>query len=77
MKESKKEDGEWDLSGSILECMKRYGKYLSDSEMEVILQSLEDGIGEDDIKTFFALHDIEKMRKYRKAFLFSKKNAGH
>ena len=64
---------EWDLSGTIFDCIKRYSTRLTPNELDVILQSLEDGIAESEIKKYFATHDAGKMDQYRKAYLFAKR----
>ena len=64
---------EWDLSGTIFDCIKRYSTRLKPNELDVILQSLEDGIAESEIKKYFATHDARKMDQYRKAYLFAKR----
>lgn len=63
------EDGPWDLSGSIFDCLLRYADLLSPEEIEEIIGGMEDGISSQDIKTYFALHDVVKMRQYRRAFM--------
>lgn len=63
------EDGPWDLSGSILDCLLRYADLLSPEEIEEIIGGMEDGISSQNIKTYFALHDAVKMRQYRRAFM--------
>lgn len=65
---------EWDLSGSIYDCMQRYAPRLNTAQLEEIIGGLEDGLSEKQIKTYFTL-PAEKMNQYRRAYLFSKMEA--
>ncbi|MDO4977002.1 MAG: type IV secretory system conjugative DNA transfer family protein [Eubacteriales bacterium] len=53
----------WDLSGSIIDCMLRYGKQLSHDEMDIIIQGIEDGLTDEQVKKYFALHDVKQMKR--------------
>lgn len=57
-----------DLSGSIVDCLLRYADQLSDDELEEIIGGIEDGLSDQQIKEYFALHDVEKMSQYRRLF---------
>ncbi len=59
---------EWNLSGSISECLMRYAGELTEAEQEEIIGGLEDGLTEAQIKCYFALHDAKKMNQYRRAY---------
>lgn len=61
---------QWDLSGSIYDCIKRYADQLSKEQMEEILQGLEAGLSEKQVKSYFSL-PLEKMRQYKRAYLFA------
>lgn len=63
------EEKPWDLSGSIFDCLLRYADQLSPEEMEEIIGGMEDGLSDKEIKSYFALHDVEKMRQYRRVLL--------
>lgn len=69
---AEKSQAVWDLSGSIIDCVKRYADQLTEEEMNVIIQSMEDGVADEDIKKYFALHDAAKMERYHRAFQFTK-----
>ncbi|MCP1111620.1 hypothetical protein NK118_15350, partial [Lachnospiraceae bacterium PAL227] len=57
----------WDLSGSIFECVKRYSNQLSDEELEQIFLGLEAGLNEKQIKAYFCL-PLRDMEIYRRAY---------
>lgn len=61
-----KED--WDLSGTAIDCLKRYGNQLTDEETEEILLGMEQGLSDKQIKTYFCL-PLNKMRQYRRVYL--------
>lgn len=56
----------WDLSGSVVDCLLRYAEQLSPEEIEEIIGGMEDGLSDKEIKAYFALQDVEKMRQYRR-----------
>lgn len=64
-------EADWDLSGSIVECLLRYADQLTKEEQEAIVAGIEAGLKENQIKKYFALHDAVKMNQYRRAFQFS------
>lgn len=59
----------WDLSGSIYDCIKRYAAYLSQEQLEEVLEGLEAGLSEKQVKTYFGL-PLEQMIQYKRAYLF-------
>ncbi|OUQ66445.1 hypothetical protein B5E53_10440 [Eubacterium sp. An11] len=61
------EEKPWDLSGSVVDCLLRYAEQLSPEEIEEIIGGMEDGLSDKEIKKYFALHDVEKMRQYHRA----------
>ncbi len=65
-KESNKQ--EKDLSGSILDCMERYHTILSREQKEIIIESLEKGLTEEQVKHLM-FYPAEKMYQYQRAFL--------
>lgn len=70
-RESKNTDQskEWDLSGSIFDCIKRYSFELTDEQLDEIILGLEEGLSENEVKSYFQLSE-EEMRKYRKVYMF-------
>jgi type IV secretion system protein VirD4 len=64
------EQTKWDLSGSIFQCIKRHAEQLSKEQLNEILEGLEDGLSEKQVKSYFCL-PAEKMNQFRRAFLFS------
>ena len=56
----------WDLSGDILDCFKRYSNELSVEEQEEIIKGIEDGLTDQEIKRYFVVYGAEKMRQYRR-----------
>lgn len=62
---------EWNLSGTLCECIIRYADRLSEEQLNEILLGMENGLSEEQVKTYFML-PVEKMNKYRRAYLFSK-----
>ncbi|WP_334104141.1 VirD4-like conjugal transfer protein, CD1115 family [Muricomes intestini] len=61
---------QWDLSGSVFQCIKRYAVQLSEAQLNEILVGLESGLSEKQIKSYFCL-PAEKMNQYRRAYMFS------
>lgn len=61
------EEKPWDLSGSVVDCLLRYAEQLSPEEIEEIIGGMENGLSDKEIKKYFALRDVEKMRQYKKA----------
>lgn len=58
----------WDLSGTIYDCLKRYAEQLSDEELEEIILGLENGLEDRQIKEYMIL-PVHKMRQYRRLFM--------
>jgi type IV secretion system protein VirD4 len=59
----------WDLSGSLVECLKRYAGSLSNEKREFLLQCLEEGLNERQIKRLLPLRTMEEMKLYQRIFL--------
>lgn len=70
-REEEPEEEEWDLSGSIYDCIKRHAKALSEEQLNEIITGLEQGLTERQIKTYFCLPAV-KMSQYRRAYLFGR-----
>lgn len=62
---------EWNLTGSIADCLLRYADKLTEGEQEEIIGGLEDGLSEAQIKRYFALQNAKKMNQYRRAYLLA------
>ena len=62
----------WDLSGDILDCFKRYSNELSVEEQEEIIKCIEDGIKYKEINRYFVVYGAEKMRQYRRVLTVQK-----
>ena len=60
---------DWDLSGSLVECLKRYAGSFSNEKREFLLQCLEEGLSERQIKRLLPLRTMEEMKLYRRIFL--------
>lgn len=60
---------EWDLSGSVYDCIKRYADCLDQEQIDEILMGMEAGLSEKQIKSYFGLA-AEKMSQYRRAYMF-------
>ena len=69
-KEKMKEKQELDLSGSIQDCLARYT--LDEEEIEEIIRGLEQGLTEQQVKTFFGL-SAKKMNQVRRLLLLERK----
>ena len=67
--EKKDKNIEWDLSGTIVDCLCRYADQLSAEECEEIISGLEAGLSEKQVKQYFALQDAERMRLFKRALL--------
>ena len=61
---------QYDLSGSILECMERYADQLSIEQKEMIVECLEKGLTEEQIKRLM-FRPADEMRNYQRAYLLS------
>lgn len=59
---------QYDLSGSILECMERYAEQLSIEQKEMIVECLEKGLTEEQIKRLM-FRPVDEMRNYQRAYL--------
>lgn len=62
----------WNLSGNIYECLKRYSDQLSPEQINEIIQGLEDGLTEKQVKSYFEL-PAEKMSQYRRAYMLGRR----
>lgn len=62
----------WDLSGTIYDCLKRYAEQLSDEELEEIILGLENGLEDRQIKEYMVL-PVHKMQQYRRLFMAANK----
>lgn len=71
-KETLVEDEQWDLSGTIEECIVRYASKLSTAQINEILLGLENGLTDKQVKTYFTL-PADKMNQYRRAYQFGQK----
>lgn len=63
---------DWNLSGTLCECIIRYADRLSEEQLNEILLGMENGLSEEQVKSYFML-PVEMMSKYRRAYLYSKK----
>ena len=59
---------QWNLSGSLIECIKRYSTKLSEEELNEIILGIEQGLTEKQIKSYFQ-YPAKKMEQHRKAYL--------
>jgi len=64
----------WDLSGTILDCFKKYAEQMPEKEIDLILQCMEEGIPEWQIKTVFRQNSIKEMERLHR--IFSSLNKG-
>ena len=58
----------WDLSGTLIECIERYARFLTDEEMNEILLGMESGLSEKQVKNYFCL-PVKKMEQYRRMYV--------
>ena len=65
-------DEDWDLSGSLTDCLKRYAGKLSEEKLEIILKSMDDGLSDVQIKKLFLLKNVKEMELYRRIFRVKK-----
>lgn len=63
---------QWDLSGDIIDCFRRYSSELLPEEQEEIIKGIEDGLTDQDVKRYFTLVGAEKMRQYRRVLMVAK-----
>ncbi len=62
---------EWDLSGSIFACIRRYSRELTEEQLDEIIMGLEQGLSEEEVKSYFCL-PVEEMRWYRRIYQLEK-----
>ena len=56
---------EWDLSGTIEQCIIRYASKLDGDQMNEILLGLEEGLTDEQVKSYFNL-PVDQMKQYRR-----------
>lgn len=56
---------EWDLSGTIEQCIIRYASKLDGDQMNEILLGLEEGLTDEQVKSYFKL-PADQMKQYRR-----------
>lgn len=56
---------EWDLSGTIEQCIIRYASKLDGDQMNEILLGLEEGMTDEQVKSYFKL-PADQMKQYRR-----------
>lgn len=61
------EERTWDLSGTINQCILRYASQLGEEELEEILLGLENGLTEEQVKSYFC-YPAKKMKLFRRAY---------
>ena len=71
LQEPAQDRASWNLSGSIYDCIKRYADQLSADQLNEILEGLEAGLSEKQVKSYFCL-PAEKMRQYKRAYMFER-----
>lgn len=57
----------WNMSGSIIECLKRHAKDLTEGQINQILMGIEDGLTDRQIKAYFSLPEREQ-EYFRRAY---------
>lgn len=62
---------EWNLSGTIEQCIIRYASKLDGNQMNEILLGLEEGLTDEQVKSYFKL-PAEQMKQYRREILNEK-----
>ena len=56
---------EWNLSGTIEQCIIRYASKLDGDQMNEILLGLEEGMTDEQVKSYFKLL-ADQMKQYRR-----------
>jgi hypothetical protein len=56
---------EWNLSGTIEQCIIRYASKLDGDQMNEILLGLEEGMTDEQVKSYFKL-PADQMKQYRR-----------
>ena len=62
---------EWNLSGTIEQCIIRYASKLDGNQMNEILLGLEEGLTDEQVKSYFKL-PADQMKQYRREILNEK-----
>ena len=62
---------EWNLSGTIEQCIIRYASKLDGDQMNEILLGLEEGLTDEQVKSYFKL-PADQMKQYRREILNEK-----
>ena len=65
------QNDEWDLSGTIEQCIIRYASKLDGDQMNEILLGLEEGLTDEQVKSYFKL-PADQMKQYRREILNEK-----
>ena len=60
---------EMDLSGTVFDCLKRYARQLPEKKLKIILQCMEEGLTEVQIKRLFTIKDEKTVEMYRRIYL--------
>ena len=58
------QNDEWDLSGTIEQCIIRYASKLDGNQMNEILLGLEEGLTDEQVKSYFKL-PADEMKQQR------------
>ena len=53
--------GQWDLSGDIIDCFRRYSSELSPEEQEEIIKGIEEGLTDQDVKDVYK-RQVQNLR---------------
>lgn len=64
---------QWDLSGVIIDCFRRYSSELSPEKQEEIIKDIEEGLTDQDVKRYFTLVGAEKMQQCQRVLITKKK----
>ena len=64
---------EMDLTGAVSDCLRRYADRFSERKVNIILQCMEDGLGEKQIKRLFLIDDEKTMEMFRRIYVSNRR----
>ncbi len=64
---------EMDLTGTISDCLRRYAARFSEEKVNIILQCMEDGLEEKQIKRLFFIDDEKTMEMFRRIYVTARR----
>ena len=64
---------EMDLTGTVSDCLRRYAPRFSEEKVNIILQCMEDGLEEKQIKRLFFIDNEKTLEMFRRIYVTAKR----